>query len=208
MSAAAAEPAWVHRAMDNGPDADLESSAQLIRRAREGDRPALERLFARYVPPLRRWAAGRLPRWARDLTDTEDLIQDTLLKTFRRLEEFEERPDTGGLHAYLRQALRRRVLDELRRVKRRPPVDELLETVSDPAASPLEETIGIEAAERYERALERLGPAEREAVIARLELGLDYDRIAEALGKPSRDAARMAVARALVSLAREMDDAG
>jgi RNA polymerase sigma-70 factor (ECF subfamily) len=190
-----------------GDTHDLVTSAELIRRARGGDRAALERLFERYVPPLRRWAAGRLPRWARGLTDTDDLIQDALLKTFRRLDEFETRPESGGLHAYLRQALRRRLIDELRRVGREPDVGELGETAVAPGASPLEETIGAETAARYEEALARLAPAEREAVIARVELGLDYERIGETLGKPSPDAARMAVARALLRLAREMGHA-
>ena len=71
-------------------------------------------------------------------------------------------------------------------------------------ASPLEETIGREAAQRYEKALRRLSEVEREAVVARVEMGFDYERIARSLGKPSRDAARMTVVRALVRLAREM----
>ena len=178
-------------------------SVDLIERAREGDRRAMDELFQRYVPPLRRWASGRLPRWARDLTDTDDMIQETMLKTFRRIDAFEHRRD-GALQAYLRQALNRRILDELRRAKRHPRREEMHSNAQDQAPSPLEETIGVEAAERYEQALERLTQSEREAVVARVELGLDYQRIAQSLGKPSRDAARMAVARALVRLAEEM----
>ena len=53
-------------------------------------------------------------------------------------------------------------------------------------------------------ALERLRPEEREAVIARVELGLSHAEVAEALGKPSAAAAHMAVSRALVRLAEEM----
>ena len=59
--------------------ADTESSLALLERARAGDRQALETLTARYLPRLRRWASGRLPRWARDLADTEDLVQETVL---------------------------------------------------------------------------------------------------------------------------------
>ena len=68
------------------PDAsgpiDPESTFHLLDRARAGDQEALERLFERHVKPLQRWARGRLPRWARDLADTDDLVQDTLLRTF------------------------------------------------------------------------------------------------------------------------------
>ena len=62
---------------------DAESTFQLLAQARAGDRTALDTLFARYLPPLRRWATGRLPRWARDVSDTQDLVQDTLLQTFK-----------------------------------------------------------------------------------------------------------------------------
>ena len=47
-------------------------------------------------------------------------------------------------------------------------------------------------------------PEEREAIIARIELGLSHAEVAEALGKPSAAAAHMAVSRALIRLAREM----
>ena len=64
--------------------------------------------------------------------------------------------------------------------------------------------IGNEALERYEAALARLNAGDREAVIARIELGQTYAEIASALGKPSTEAARMAVNRALARLARFM----
>ena len=182
----------------------LTTSIELLQNARNGDNRALERLFERYVPALRRWAAGRLPRWARDLTDTDDMIQDAMMKTYRRFDCFEQREESGGLHAYLRQALNNRIRDELRRAHRHPQREELAPTAADPAPSPLEETIGAQALERYEAGLARLKPQEREAVIARVELGLDYRTIAEALGKNSDDAARMTVIRALQKLAKVM----
>jgi RNA polymerase sigma-70 factor (ECF subfamily) len=45
-----------------------ETSLSLLERAREGDADALNALIARYLPRLQRWAHGRLPAWARDLT--------------------------------------------------------------------------------------------------------------------------------------------
>jgi DNA-directed RNA polymerase specialized sigma24 family protein len=64
--------------------------------------------------------------------------------------------------------------------------------------------IGQEALEQYDAALGRLRADERELIVARVELGLTYHEVAEVLGKPSNDAARMAVARALVRLSEEM----
>jgi DNA-directed RNA polymerase specialized sigma24 family protein len=87
---------------------DPESTFSLIERARAGDEQALERLFARHLAPLQRWARGRLPKWARGLADTDDLVQDTLLKTFKRIERFEPRR-VGALQAYLRNAVLNRL---------------------------------------------------------------------------------------------------
>jgi DNA-directed RNA polymerase specialized sigma24 family protein len=109
------------------PRADGESSVELLSRVRQGDREALDRLLHRYVPALRRWATGRLPRWARDMAETEDLVQDTVLKSLR---------------------------DE-----------------------------------------------DRQAIVGRVEMGYSYQELAVMFGKPSADAARVSVSRALVRLA-------
>jgi RNA polymerase sigma-70 factor (ECF subfamily) len=177
---------------------------ELLRRARAGDGDAVAQLFARYMPRLRRWAGGRLPRRARDLLDTDDLIQETFMRTASRLETFEPRGE-GAFAAYLRQALRHRMLDELRRLERRPAPAVLESDRADERASPLEDAIGSEAVERYERGLARLSDGDREAVLLRIELGLGWAEIAEACGKPSPDAARVAVSRALLRLAQEME---
>ncbi len=183
----------------------LDSTLTLLERAKAGDAGALDRLFARHVKPLRRWISGRLPRWARDMADTDDLVQDALLQTFKRIEAFDPR-GPGALQAYLRQAVFNRVRDELRKKGRRPDATDLdnVDLASD--QSPLEDAIGSEAVDRYERALQRLRPEEREAIVARVELGYTYDELAEALGKPSAEAARKAAQRALVRLASEMKD--
>ena len=191
------------------PSSDLASTTDLLRRAREGDAQALDDLIQRHRGPLRRWARGRLPRWTRDLRDTEDLVQETLTQTLRHINDFEPRHE-GALQAYLRQALINRVRDEVRRVNRYPApsgIDEH-EEHADRSASPLDEAIGSEAVKRYEDALQRLRPEEREVIIARVEMQQNYAQIAAAHGKSSPDAARMAVTRALVRLAEEMDVEG
>ena len=184
--------------------ADPESTFRLIDRARSGDQEALEQLFGRYLKPLQRWARGRLPGWARDLADTDDLVQETLVQTFKKIDGFEPR-GVGALQAYLRQAVLNRIRDELRRKRRQPEMTDLDGLEVDRAASPVEVAIGREAVDRYERALTRLRPEEREVIIARVEMGYSYEELAEALGKPSRDAARKTAERALVRLAEEMN---
>jgi RNA polymerase sigma factor (sigma-70 family) len=182
---------------------EAESTFHLIERARAGDQQALERLFALHLKPLQRWARGRLPKWARDLADTDDLVQDTLLQTFKRIENFEPRR-VGALQAYLRQAVLNRIRNELRRKGREPHATDFDGIEVESVESPLEQAIGREAVERYEAALHRLTAEEREAIIARVEMGYSYEELAEALGKPTPDAARKAARRALIRLAEEM----
>ena len=175
-------------------DASWESTLSLLTRARAGDDEAMNDLFARYLPPLRRWASGRLPRWARDLADTPDLVQETLIQVFKRIEGFDHRGE-GAFQAYLRQAVMNRIRNELRSADHRPERVELEEQAADDQRSPLEQAIGTEAVERYEAALQRLREDERELVVARVEMGLTYSELAAATGKPSADAARMADSR-------------
>ena len=58
----------------------------------------------------------------------------------------------------------------------------------------------------YEAALQELTEDQREAVILRIEFGMSFPEVAEAMGKPSPNAARMLVVRALVHLAERMRD--
>ena len=59
--------------------------------------------------------------------------------------------------------------------------------------------------ERYLLALKRLRPADRNAIVARLDLGYTYEQLALVLQKPSAQSARLAVRRALLRLARQME---
>lgn len=191
------EPAGVPVALANTTD--------LVTRARDGDLGARDLLFERALPALCRWARGRLPRWARDLGDTQDIVQDTVLHTLGRLDFFEIRRP-GGLHAYLRRAVTNRIRDQIRRVKCRPSRTELSDDLSTATPSPLRYAAARETVEKYQAALQRLRPADREAIIARLEWQLPYEEVATLLNKPTAGAARVAVARALASLIEAMDN--
>lgn len=180
------------------------STSTLLERARAGDRSAVDAIFARCVPPLVRWARGRLPQWARDAADTHDVVQDAVLQTFKHLETFDARGE-GALQAYLRQAVMNRIRDHIRRAGRRPAAGALDPQHAADGPSPLEEAVGREALERYEGALARLSDTDRELIIASVELGYSDAEVAEATSRASADAARKATRRALIKLAEEMD---
>jgi len=183
----------------------LDSTATLLRRAKEGNSKAREELFARYLPRLQRWAHGRSPRQAGNIHDTDDFVQMTLSRALSHLGDFQPQHD-GAFFAYLRKILLNQIRDQVRRNARRPQHVELDPGTSDPAPSPLELAIGKEMEERYELALENLSADQRAAVVMRLEGGFTYQEIADELGRPSADAARQLILRALIRLAGEMHD--
>jgi RNA polymerase sigma-70 factor (ECF subfamily) len=180
-----------------------EKTIDLLNRVKTGDEEALEQLLARCLPALRRWAHGRLPACARDMQDTADLVQDTIISALKRLDRFEPRHE-GALQAYLREALINRIRDIMRKKVRRPQSTELPEELPADGISPLEQMLGHEKMARYDAALARLRPSDREAIVARLELQYRYEELAVALGKSSANAARVAVSRAIQRLADEM----
>jgi DNA-directed RNA polymerase specialized sigma24 family protein len=179
------------------------SSRQLLQQAQHGDRDAVNALLRRYVPPLGRWASGRRRR-ARNAAETDSFVHDAVMRTLSRREALELRHE--GALSYLRQAIITRIIDE----DEDEDEDDTRQRAPRPAPgqrgprSPLDEAIGREAVERYERGLGRLVPDEREAIIARVELGYSYEEVANAIGCASADEARMAVIMALLHLAEEM----
>jgi RNA polymerase sigma-70 factor (ECF subfamily) len=179
-------------------------TGELLQRAKNGDRVALDHIMARYLPRLERWASGRLPSHARSLLDTGDLVQETLMRVLQGLDRIAV-GEPGTFQAYVRQAVLNRVRDQIRWAARRPGADEstLLELPAG-APSPLDEAIGSDVLERFEAAMAKVSEPDRQLLHLRIELQFDYDEIAAMTAMPSRDAARMAVRRALRRLAEEM----
>jgi RNA polymerase sigma-70 factor (ECF subfamily) len=176
----------------------------LLHRAQAGDDGARERLYRRLLPVMRRWARGQVPERARAHLDSDDLVQEVLTETLVTVQTLEPRRD-HGLHVYLREALRNKIRDELRRIYRNPgQVEELSEALPADDPSPFDNAVNDEAHALYEAALEELPEAERVMIVARVEFGLSWRDIAELGEKPSEDAARMTVSRALVRIARSM----
>jgi len=185
------------------PASALTLTIDLLRRAKDGDRQALSSLLTRYLPRLSAWASGRLPMRARSLLDTADLVQETLMRTLERLDQVEVR-GPGGFEAYVRSAVLNRIRDQIRWADRRAGSGADPDLLQDYGPTPLELAIGSDLAARYERALATLKEEEQQMLHLRVELGYDYEEIATMTGRPSPDAARMAINRALRRLADAM----
>ncbi|MBY6204423.1 RNA polymerase sigma factor [Halomonas denitrificans] len=183
----------------------LESTASLLRQVSEGDAQARERLCSHFLPILTRWAHGRLPHYARDLSETQDLVQAALISALDKVDDFDALRE-GAFLAYLRKILLNNIRMEIRRVTRRNAhgfADSELEP-TDPEASIVSEVIGVDVLERYEAALMTLTDKAREAVMLRVEFGYSFPEIAMATDTPSANSARMLVSRSLVQLAEAM----
>ena len=184
------------------PPPSPEETVSLLGRVRGGDDDALEALLVRLLPRLRRWAHGRLPASARGMLETADVVQSVASKAVRRLAEIDVE-HSAALGYYLRQAIANEIASEWRKAVRLPFETSAGESLPADRTSPLERLIGAERMERYEAALQRLPPAERETIVGRFELAYGYDDLARYLGKPSAGAARVAVHRAVKRLAEE-----
>ena len=176
-----------------------EPTIELVISARAGDRLALEALLERCLPPVKRWAHGRLPAHVRGALDTGDLVQEAAIHVLARLDKFEPR-HVGAMQAYLRTSVVNRIRDEIRRIGRRPETVELTTEPASDATSPLEVAIRGEAYERYRAAVGKLRSRDREMVVARVEMQWTVEQIARRFRMHSLDAARVAVSRALKRL--------
>lgn len=180
------------------------TSWRLLVRARLGDSAALNQLVHRYLPWLRRWARGRLPRWARSAADTSDLVQDAVAHAIPRIGTLELRGQRA-LGAYLQQAVQNRIRDEHRRVARRAQPEALDDALADRAPSALDHLLANEMEARYRAALASLSPGDRELIVGHVELEYTHAQLG-CMTHRSPNAARMALQRAIGRLAECMRD--
>jgi RNA polymerase sigma-70 factor (ECF subfamily) len=190
------------RAQSEDPLLSDEPTVELVVRARAGDMMAMEALLQRCLPPLKRWAHGRLPPVARGRLDTGDLVQEAALHVLGRLGTFQPH-HVGAMQAYLRQSIVNRICDEVRRTGRQPPPIELPDDHPCDRTSPEEDAIRAEAYDHYRDAVSRLTPRDRALIVARIEMQWSLAEIAHRHGMPGVDAARMAVSRAVKRLSAD-----
>ncbi len=155
------------------PDVRVDSSVDLLLKAQSGDEDALNRLLARYLPRLRRWASGRLPWALRTMLDTGDLVQDAIVSALPHLNKLEIRTE-HAFQFYLQRAVKNRIIDLHKRARRRPAREEIPEDA--PAAGQLSRRTGdrgrsartLRACARYPQG--RREPGDRAASRARARL--------------------------------------
>lgn len=196
----------------HGGDGSLDSTLRLVEAAQAGEREALEALFERYLPRVRRIVALRAGYRLRQLEDVDDLVQDALLRVFRDLDRFEARSE-GSFRSWIARCVEREVIDGARRANAEKRGGARVRRFGDASDSLLAESIfagdsptpsavlrGRELEERLEEALLALPDHHREVIVLRKICEMSYAEIARTLGFAEEVNARMAVSRALKRL--------
>jgi RNA polymerase sigma-70 factor (ECF subfamily) len=173
------------------PEVRADSSVDLLLKAQAGDEEARNDLLGRYLPRLERWASGRLPLGVPTMLDTGDIVQEAVINALPCLNTLEVRTEKA-FEAYLKRAIRNRIIDVYRRPRR-----QKVEPGTDLAArgpNQFDLVIGAEALERYEDALESLKEHDPQIIVMHVEIGFDNSEIAAEIGKNACQERRMATA--------------
>jgi len=191
---------------------DRQESAELLGRAREGSREALDLLFGRFAGKLLALIRLRMDRSLRARIESGDILQLTLLKAFERIAEFRS-SETASLMAWLARIAENEIRDQAvfhrrqrRDAERELPFDEAVGDAGLVARvrSATSRLIFNDEIRRLERALEALEDHYREIILWRRLEELSFPEIGRRLGK-SPDAARMLFSRAMAALTLEMN---
>ena len=188
------------------PSVAIDATADLVARIHRGDEAALEILINRYLPSLRRFCHNRLRGQARPMLDTDDIVQDALVSTVRRLPHFVWRTP-GALLAYVRRVVLNRIIDAKRKYARQGEWLALPDDCPGHDTSPLQRIVNNEEIRRYRAALLRLKLRDRQLIVMRVEHRLTYQEIATQLRVPSPNAARVALIRAMARLVAALEHA-
>ena len=171
------------------------SDAAVVRRVLDGEADAFAILVDRYSERCARIAA----RVVGNPEDAEEAVQDAFVRAYRALGDYEERDRfSSWLFRILINQCRSAAARSARRERTFPGVE-------GGGAAALTDEATVDAAERYarrdqlERALARLRPEQREAVVLRLGEDLTYDEMAEVTGA-GVSALKMRVTRAVARL--------
>jgi RNA polymerase sigma-70 factor (ECF subfamily) len=165
-----------------------------------GDRDAYGPLTVRHAPRLFRMAC----RITGNEADAEDVVQEALIKAYRKLDRFEERADFGtwlyriGVHCALDRLAVRRLEETVRVAEETDPEEGQLQVAST-EAGPEQLLLSAELEAMRGLAMRSLSPVERTAFVLRHLEGCGTEEIAAALGVHP-NAAKQAVYRAVEKL--------
>lgn len=171
------------------PAAMSDTDLKLARKARRGDRQALEALYDRHKGKL----LGYLFKMLGNRQTAEDVFQEVWIKVLQALPNY--RPTQGSFRPWLFRVAANAAVDRLRKEKRRagPELDapvgdaageRVVDQIAGEGPSPESESIGTAIARDLDFALARLPERQRNAVLLRHQQGMSYNEISATLRVP------------------------
>jgi RNA polymerase sigma-70 factor (ECF subfamily) len=193
------------------PTTEVEETNGLVRRCLQGDGHAWQQI----VESQHRRVYGLCYRFTGSVSDAEDLTQEVFLKVYRNLKAFDG--DRGSFQSWLTALTRNLLVDHFRRTRAEQTTHSLdagwddPEGISSPAErvegrelDPLERSINRELQTLVQKALLKVSPELREAVILRDLKDMDYKEIAEILRIPE-GTVKSRISRGRMELARLLE---
>lgn len=162
----------------------MDQDLELLRRCLAGENSAWEGLLQAYTRKI----YNLCYRFTGRAEEAEDLTQEVFIKIFQTLRSFDAAQ--GAFSTWLHRVARNHLVDHYRRTKKdrmTGSIEDDLETIAEkpsPGAGPTGHVEARERKEQLQRALDRLSPDLREAVVLRDLHDLDYEEIAQVLGVP------------------------
>ena len=197
-----------------GENSSYKTTRHLVTLAQEGDRTALEQLCQVYGERVHWIVRFRMGGEIRSKLDSMDVVQDAFVLALQDLGDFTYQ-DEGDFLRWMSKIVENRIRDnikklhaEKRSIRKEVPLRNRLPTTkrsSGSAAGPIATTTPSvivsqrEDLNKLEKAIDKLRPEYRQAIILRKIEGLSYKEIGDQLGK-SADAVGMLVSRAMISL--------
>ena len=178
-----------------------------LRAYQDGDAAALDELFARYFPIVRRIAGSRMGRPIDQMADRDDIAQEALMQAFRNIDAFEMRSE-GAFRSWLARIVQAKVIDQRRHTHSKKRGSGKIQMLTDahsqsrgrpePPGGPTPSQVaqGNELEHSYESALLRLSEFHRELINLRDLCEMTYADIAIELDLNTAATARMATHRA------------
>lgn len=161
----------------------LDPEYNLVTRCLSGDETAWEQ----FVRVHTRQVYALCYRFTGSAAEAQDLTQEVFLRVFRSLKSF--RSSEGSLGTWLTRLTRNLLIDHYRRSRQERVTDSIEERLpvieeTGGATRPDQALAGREASEVLQRALKKLSPDLREAVILRDLEEMEYREIAQVLEIP------------------------
>ena len=193
--------------------------SDLIRRARQGDAEARERLFEQCRSYLGFVARSQVETWLRVKVDASDLVQQTMLEAHRDFDRFQGGSE-GEWLAWLKKILAHNAADFVRsyrgtakrraqrEVRFRDPADSISRGAPEPAApdaTPSQEFLQLDNELRVTAALAELPPDYQEVIVLRNLQRLTFNEVAQRMDR-SRPAVQMLWMRAIKKLQKALEE--